>query len=143
MPGSADPPSARVLQKAGAPSLESAMERLLQQVREEIPGVTGVAVGTFDGATWASRSWGSLDVASARAPLAALVRSWHETYEAVGGAVDFGSHDEILVSASKGYLLVRASHDRARFVAVFLEASGNIGYLRFRMREYLRVAAAA
>jgi hypothetical protein len=33
-------------------------------------------------------------------------------------------------------------HDKGRYVAVTLSASGNIGYLRFRMRDYLRAAAA-
>lgn len=120
-----------------------AIEQLFAQIREEIPGVIGAATGSFDGSSYQAQGWGSLDIPGARAPLCAMVKGWHDTYQTLGSVVDFGSNDEVLISASKGYLLVKANHDKSKFVAVFLAASGNIGYLRFRMREYLRVAVSA
>ncbi len=115
-------------------------EQLLELIHTEIPGVTGAAVGSIDAGSFSARAWGT-DLVPLRADLVAMVNAWRGAYDALGGPVDFGSNDEILVSASKGYLLVRVHHGSGRFVAVLLSASGNIGYLRFRVREYLRAAA--
>lgn len=114
----------------------------LETVHAEIPGATSVAVGAVDGGLFVSRVWGGTDPAALRVDLEAIVRGWRSAWGHLGGAIDFGSNDEILISASKGYLLLRVHHDKGRYVAVTLSASGNIGYLRFRMRDYLRSAAA-
>jgi hypothetical protein len=115
-----------------------AADPLFAQIREEIPGYAAAAAGSFDGSLYWSHGGGDFDLAPARDAVLALVRAYHSTYEGLGGKIDFGSNDELLATASRGYLFVRVDHPRQRFVAVALKASGNIGYLRFRMREYLR-----
>lgn len=119
-----------------------AADGLFEQIRDEIPGAVAGIVGSVDGGRFQSRSWGGLDPATVEGPVRALVKAWHEVYEGLGGAVDFGSNDEVLMSATRGYLLVRLHHGSGRFVGVLLSADGNIGYLRFRMRDYLRRAMA-
>lgn len=119
-----------------------AHEALFAQIREEIPGFAAAAVGSFDGA-FATAGESGHDLNPVRDALVALAKAWDLAYDELGGPVDFGSNDEVLVSASKGFLLIRVAHGSGKFVAVQLEASGNIGYLRFRMREYLRRAVAA
>lgn len=119
------------------------MEALFGQIRDEIPGATAAVVGSVEGGALSSQSWGGLDPKSVEASLREIVKSWHRMYAGLGGAVDFGSNDEILISATKGYLLVKLHHDSGRFIGVFLSADGNIGYLRFRMRDYLRRAMSA
>ncbi len=113
--------------------------QLFALVKDEVPGYNGAAIGNLDGTGFEADQ---CDLASVGADLAAMARSWHQTWKDLGGAVDFGSNDDLLISASKGYLLIKVSHDRQRFIAVALHANGNIGYLRFRMREYLRRANA-
>lgn len=70
--------------------------------------------------------------------LPALVARYHAVYEGLGGKIDFGGNDELLISASRGYLMIRADHASRQFVGVLLKSSGNLGYLRFRMRNYLK-----
>ena len=117
-------------------------EQLLDLIHAEIPGVTGAVVGATEDGPFHARTWSRTDPGTIREELVDMVRSWRRAYETLGGALDFGSNDEILVSASRGYLLMRVHHDSGRFVAVLLSASGNLGYLRFRVRSYLRSAAA-
>lgn len=117
-----------------------ALEGLFHQIREEIPGYLAAAAGSFDGASFSSD--GSSELLASKDALVGLVRMYHALYQGLGANIDFGSNDEVLISASRGFLLIRANHDRTRFVAVQLAASGNIGYLRFRMREYLRKVVA-
>ena len=118
-------------------------QELAQQVHTEIPGVTAVAFGGVRGGSFHTQSWGaSAAPEGLRTDLEAIVRAWNTAYADLGGPIDFGSNDEILISASKGYLLIKVHHDSGRYVAVILSASGNIGYLRFKMRDYLRAAAA-
>lgn len=116
-------------------------EGVLAQIRAEIPGFTAAAAGSLDGALFTSEGQGEL--AGSKEMLLSMLRGYHGTYEKMGGAVDFGSNDEFLISASKGFLLAKVHHEKSRFVVVHLASSGNIGYLRFRMREYLRKVAAA
>lgn len=112
------------------------MTRIFDEMREELPGYTGALYGSTDGGV--HEATGTLDDADVRRHLAALASAWHGTYAALGGPVDFGSNDEVLVSASKGYVLLRVHHASGRFLAVALGPSGNIGYLRFRLRNWLR-----
>lgn len=118
-----------------------AFEALFEQIAQEIPGYHGSVAGSFDGAMYVTHGAGAAELSASRDSLLGLVRAWGSAYPGLGGVVDFGSNDEILISASKGFLLLRLHHDKQRFVAVHLAASGNVGYLRFRMREYLRRVA--
>lgn len=121
-----------------------ATDTLFEQIREEIPGAIAAAVGSVEaGKPFTAKAWGSVDPATVERPLRELLASWHAMYSGLGGAVDFGSNDEVLISASRGYVLARIHHDSGRFVAVFLSADGNVGYLRFRLRDYLRRAMSA
>jgi predicted regulator of Ras-like GTPase activity (Roadblock/LC7/MglB family) len=115
---------------------------LFEQIRDEIPGATAAVVGSIGGGGLQSEAWGALDPNPVSAHLRGLVEAWDQCYRDLGGAVDFGSNDEVLISASRGYLLIKVHHDSGKFVGVFLSADGNIGYLRFRMRDYLRRAMA-
>lgn len=119
-----------------------AFDGLFEQIAQEMPGYTGAAAGSFDGAMFVTHGSGAAELTHARDGLLGVVRSWEAAYQSLGSVVDFGSNDEVLVSASKGFLLFRLNHDKQRFVVVHLAASGNIGYLRFRMREYLRRVSA-
>lgn len=112
---------------------------LFTLIRDEIPGYAGAAFGTFEAGGLETDGKELEDVS---ADLQGIARSWHQTWKDLGGAVDFGSNDELLVSASKAYLLFKLNHEKGRFVVVRLRADGNIGYLRFRMRDYLRRAGA-
>lgn len=109
--------------------------QLFAMVKDEIPGYNGAAFGTLDGSGFEADG---ADMPSVGADLASIARSWHQTWRDLGGAVDFGSNDDVLISATKGYLLIKVNHDKQTFLAVALKANGNIGYLRFRMRDYLR-----
>lgn len=109
--------------------------QLFALIKDEIPGYSGATIGNLDGSGFEADTG---DLSTVGPDLAAMARSWHQTWKDLGGAVDFGSNDDLLISASKGYLLIKVAHDRQRFLAVALHANGNIGYLRFRMREYLR-----
>lgn len=111
---------------------------LFALIRDEIPGYAGAAFGPLDG----TLEIDGAELGEVAEDLLLIARSWHKTWRDLGGAVDFGSNDDVLVSASKGYLLFKVSHEKQRFLVVRLRADGNIGYLRFRMREYLRRAGA-
>ncbi|MEQ1568103.1 MAG: hypothetical protein ABMA64_20860 [Myxococcota bacterium] len=119
-----------------------AVDQLFDSIRDEIPGVIAAVVGSVRGGPLAVRRWGAIEPAAVEQPLRQLVSSWHQMYEGLGGPVDFGSNDEVLISASRGYVLIKVHHGSGTFVGVFLSADGNIGYLRFRLREYLRLAMA-
>lgn len=112
------------------------MSRPFDEMKQELPGYTGALFGGTDGRV--HQASGSLDEPEVKRHLASLAAAWQGAYEAVGGPVDFGSNDEILVSASKGYVILRVHHASSRFLAVALGPSGNIGYLRFRLRAWLR-----
>lgn len=109
--------------------------QVFAMIKDEIPGFNGAAVGALDGSSYESAGG---DLGAVGADLAAIARSWHQTWNDLGAAVDFGSNDDVLISATKGYLLIKVNHDKQTFLAVALLANGNIGYLRFRMRDYLR-----
>lgn len=114
---------------------------LFARMREEIPGFTAAAAGSYENDGYATTTTsGKLDLAEVRPALRALVAAFDAVHKGLGGAMELGSNDELLLSASRGYLLIKVNHERRRFVAVLLESSGNIGYLRFRMRDYLRRA---
>lgn len=116
------------------------MERPFESMKVELPGYAGSAYGSLEGRLL--HSDGSLAPPEVFAGLAALATAWTRTYEALGGPVDFGSNDEVLVSATKGYVIVRVHPASRRFLAVALGAGGNVGYLRFRMRAWLRALTA-
>ena len=113
---------------------------IFDQIQGEIPGYAAAAIGTLSGARYFSHAMPGFDLESVRPALLAQLQACHNLYEGLGGPVDFGSNDEVLMAATKGYLLCRMNHEKKTFVAVLLKASGNIGYLRFKMRDYLRAA---
>jgi predicted regulator of Ras-like GTPase activity (Roadblock/LC7/MglB family) len=115
-------------------------EALFAQIQEEIPGYAGTVVGNLDGSGYASHSVGDQDLAALKQAIPQMLRTYHEVYEGLGGPIDFGSNDELLMSATRGYLLVKVNHEKKRFVGVLLKSSGNLGYLRFRMRNYIKQA---
>jgi hypothetical protein len=112
---------------------------LFSLLRLEIPGYAGTVFGNIDGTSLYTDGYPGEEGAAVGRALAGLARGHHALYQELGGAMDFGSNDEVLVTASRGFLLLRLHHERKRFIGVQLHASGNIGYLRFRMREYLRM----
>ncbi len=115
------------------------MEELFASIEEEIPGYVASAGGAVDlqGGFW-SHSRGAIDLAEQRDALIRMAQDYATLYEGLGGAIDLGSNDEMLVTASRIYILIKVDHAHQRFLAVALDSSGNIGYLRFRMRDYLR-----
>ena len=116
------------------------IDGLFAQIQEEIPGYAGAVVGNLDGSGYNAHTSADYDLASLNRAIPQLLRSYTEVYEGLGGPIDFGSNDELLISATRGYLLVKISHEKKRFVGVLLKSSGNLGYLRFRMRHYIRQA---
>lgn len=116
------------------------MDALFALIQEEIPGYAGAVVGNLDGTGYTCHSIDDMGFASLNMLIPTLVRTYSEVYEGLGGAIDFGSNDELLLSATKGYLLFKVNREKKRFVGVLLKSSGNLGYLRFRMRHYIRQA---
>lgn len=115
------------------------MDELFSRILEEIPGYLAAAAGSVGGqGGFYSHAKGSIDLAEQRDALVQMVRGYMDAYQGLGGAIDLGSNDELLITASRAYLLIKVDHGQHRFLAVLLNSSGNIGYLRFRMRDYLR-----
>lgn len=130
-----------LLSKPLSPQREQMMDSsLFDTIRDEIPGYIDAAIGRVDGSRF---ECGAGTLTECQAQILSLVQSFTDTYEALGGSIDFGSNEEALLSASRGYLLLRIDRSRRFFVAVQLSSNGNVGYLRFRARRYLRDAAAA
>ena len=115
---------------------------LFERMREEIPGFLAAAVGDTGGGTWRSSGVAGHDLEASREGIRAMAVAWQKVYAELGGRVDFGSHDEVLATATRGYLLVQVDHGSGRFVAVHLDSDGNIGYLRFRLRAWLKELSA-
>ncbi|MCP4409952.1 MAG: hypothetical protein GY807_19840 [Gammaproteobacteria bacterium] len=115
------------------------MDELFSLMVEEMPGYLAASVGSYgEGSGFFSHSTGTPDLGNKRDALVKMIRDYVEIYEGLGGVIDFGSNDEILITASRVYLLIKIDHNQQRFVAVLLSSNGNIGYLRFRIREYLK-----
>ncbi len=108
-------------------------------LEKEMPGFLSAAVGSLDQPGQLTvHTVGGLSLEEGAKELTAMVDGYVRTYAALGGRIDLGSNDELLMSASKGYLLAKVDHRSRRFVAVLLSSSGNIGFLRFRLRGILR-----
>lgn len=119
------------------------MQSLFESIREEMPGYLSAAIGTVEpGGGLKTHSSGALDLAEGGDALHAMIRGYASTYRSLGGRMDLGSNDEVLISASRAYLLIKVDHGSGRFLAVLLSSSGNIGYLRFKMRAWIRELAA-
>lgn len=116
------------------------LDVLFSRIVEEMPGYLAAAAGSLKpGSKFYSHSSGRLDLADTQDRILKLVQDYVGIYDDLGGAIDFGSNDEILITASHVYLLIKIDHNSQRFIAVLLGSNGNIGYLRFRMRNYLRL----
>jgi predicted regulator of Ras-like GTPase activity (Roadblock/LC7/MglB family) len=113
------------------------INELLQQIEEEIPGYEAAIAGELGGPVLGSHQSGQLDLAAQAASLDSMVSAYHDAYDGLGGILSLGGNDEILVTTSKHYLLTRLDHERKRFLTVAIAASGNIGYLRIKMKRYL------
>lgn len=112
---------------------------LFERIEDEIPGYLSAAVGSIrGGGTMAFHAAKGLSLSEGEEPLGRVARAFADLYEALGGRVDMGSNDDLLVTASRGYILVKLDHGSGRFIAVLLSSSGNIGFLRFQIRAYLR-----
>lgn|GEM_PF-2063223 len=119
--------------------MSTPVSTFFRTLEDEMPGFRSAAVGQLDQPGQLTvHAVGDLSLDEASAELSAMVGGFVGTYAALGGRIDLGSNDELLVSASKGYLLVKVDHRSKRFVAVLLSSSGNIGFLRFRLRAMLR-----
>lgn len=112
---------------------------MFEQIQGEIPGYAAAAIGNLKTGRFVSHGLPGFDLLPLREVLLGQLSASDSLYEGLGGTIDFGSNDEVLLAASKGYLLARIQHDRKSFVVVQLKASGNLGYLRFKMRDYLRM----
>ncbi len=118
------------------------MDRLFARIREEMPGYLAAASGSIEsGGSFTTHHTGHLDLAEARDGLVRMISGFAQTYNALGGRVDLGSNDEVLLTASRAYLLIKVDHASGRFLAVLLSSDGNIGYLRYKMRAWIRDAA--
>ncbi len=114
-----------------------AHETVLARIPAEIPGHEASLAATFDGELLGVETEGSLDLGGRLEQYAALVRAHHEAYEALGGIISMGGNDEILITTTKHYILIRPHHGKRVFLAVAIASSGNIGYLRLKMKRYL------
>ena len=119
------------------------MDQLFEEMKDALPAFKGAAIGSLDdpdGVIWHDAGAALHEGADA---VLALLGDWRTAYDNLGGRVDVGSDDEILVSASRLYLLARLDHDSGSFVLVALGSSGNIGYLRVLVRGWLRTVKGA
>ena len=114
------------------------MDAIIDDLRAGLPGFQGAALGRLDHPDEVRWTDAGFDLAEAAEPLLDLLTAWQRAYDALGGRVDVGSEDEVLVSASKGYLLARIDHRTRWFVLVSLGSSGNVGFLRYRLRAVLK-----
>ncbi len=113
------------------------IETITSRIADEIPGFEALLAGGFDGSVLGSHAAGPVDLGARAAEFAAMARAYHEAYEAMGGILTMGGNDEILVTTTKHYILVRPHHGKGFFLAVAIASSGNVGYLRLKMKRYL------
>jgi len=116
-------------------------QTVFHQMQTELPGYEAAAIGTLGGSTQFHKE-GAHGLDDLGPALGELIQAHANAYEGLGGRVDFGSDDELLLSASRGSVVVRLDHSRGTFLAVQLGSSGNLGYLRYRMRGWLKSLAA-
>ncbi|MEQ1506241.1 MAG: hypothetical protein ABMB14_28680 [Myxococcota bacterium] len=113
----------------------------LDRIHRELPGYQAAISGPLDEDRFEVHGIPGHDLAPLAPTLRALALQWSVLYDGLGGAYDFGSNDEVLISASRGFVLLRVDHPRRRYLAVQISSSGNVGYLRFRMRQWLKELA--
>lgn len=109
-----------------------------EDLRSGLPAFVGAALGRLDdpdGIRWID---GDAALQDAAQPLITMLEAWQQAYSALGGRVDVGSEDEVLISASRLYLLARVDHRTRHFVLVGLGSEGNVAYLRYRLRGLLK-----
>ncbi len=107
------------------------------ELREVMPGYRAAAVGRLDDQLFVADEQAPRSLAGMRGALLELARGQRAVYDELGGVLDFGAADELLMSANRGYLLLKIHHASGVWVAVWLGAEGNIGYLRVWMRRFL------
>ena len=112
-------------------------EAVLSRIPNEIPGYEAALAATFDGTLLGADGSGTLDLGGQIERFSAIARAHHEAYEALGGIITMGGNDEILVTTTKHYILIRPHHGRKLFLAVAIASSGNVGYLRLKMKRYM------
>jgi len=114
-----------------------AIQEIVDRVAEEIPGFEALLAGGFDGSVLGSHSTGGLDLAAQAAEIATMARAYHQAYEGLGGIITMGGNDEVLVKTTRHYILIRPHHGSGRYLAIAIASSGNVGYLRLKMKRYL------
>ena len=114
-----------------------AIETIFTRFPDEIPGYEAAVAARFDGTVLGSHSGGTVDLPAQASRLATLAGAYHDAYEGLGGIITMGGNDEILVTTTKHYILLRPDHGRGVFLAIAIASSGNIGYLRLKMKRYL------
>ncbi len=113
------------------------IQAVVDRVAEEIPGFEALVAGGFDGSVLGSHSTGALDLGGRATEMAAMARAYHEAYEGMGGIITMGGNDEILVTTTRHYILIRPDHQKGLYLAIAIASSGNVGYLRLKMKRYL------
>jgi len=119
------------------------IQEIFARIREEVPGYEAAIAGNIDGEPLGTDTTGELDLAPQAAYLGEIVAAYHEAHQGLGGILPLGGNDEILITTSRHYLLTRLHHDKGRFLTVAIAASGNIGYLRIKMKRYLEAILVA
>jgi predicted regulator of Ras-like GTPase activity (Roadblock/LC7/MglB family) len=119
------------------------IQEIFARIEEEVPGYEAAIAGVIGGEPLATGSAGELDLAPQALALGEMVAAYHKAHHGLGGILTLGGNDEILVTTSKHYLLTRLHHDKGRYLTVAIAASGNIGYLRIKMKRYLEAILVA
>ena len=113
------------------------VDTIFSRLPEEVPGYEAAVAARFDGTVLGGHGGETLDLPAQAGRLAAMAQAYHQAYEALGGIISMGGNDEILVTTTKHYILLRPDHGRGLFLAIAIASSGNIGYLRLKMKRYL------
>lgn len=108
-----------------------------------MPGFRAAAAGRLDRSDFVHAATDGASLAPLRGALESLAASQRAVYDELGGMLEFGAADELLMSANRGYLLLKIHHPTGLWIAVWLGGGGNIGYLRLWLRRALSDLARA
>ncbi len=113
------------------------IQSIFARIQEEIPGYEAAAAGVIEGDLLGAHSAGEVDLAPQMPEMGAMVSAYHRAHQGLGGILSLGGNDEILITTTKHYILTRLHHEKGRYLMVAIASSGNIGYLRIKMKKYL------
>ena len=113
------------------------MEDLLEEMVKEIKEVEGAAVVNIDsGLPIASFSLSQvIDIAVAAAAYAEVVKANEKSLDLLGGAEKVGKTEDILVSTTRLYILIRKLGQK-HYYGVALNREGNLGFARVIMKKH-------